>query len=61
MRLINVKTHKLEEFLDDKIPKYAILSHTWGDDGEELTSRDVEEGRIYKPGVGSAKFLGSCR
>ncbi|KAK3366724.1 hypothetical protein B0T24DRAFT_367243 [Lasiosphaeria ovina] len=61
MRLINVKTYKLEEFLDYKTPKYAILSHTWGDDGEELTFRDVEEGGIRKPGVGSAKFLGSCR
>jgi len=46
MRLINVKTYKLEEFLDYKTPKYAILSHTWGDDSEELTSRDVKEGRI---------------
>ncbi|KAK3358066.1 hypothetical protein B0T25DRAFT_477217 [Lasiosphaeria hispida] len=61
MRLINVKTHKLEEFLDYKAPKYAILSHTWGDDAEELTSRDVEDGRIHKPGAGSTKFLGSCR
>ncbi|RYP53370.1 hypothetical protein DL768_001615 [Monosporascus sp. mg162] len=61
MRLINVKTSKLEEFLDYKTPQYAILSHTWGDDREELTFRDVEEGRIDKPGVGSVKFQGSCR
>ncbi|RYP23458.1 hypothetical protein DL767_008815 [Monosporascus sp. MG133] len=61
MRLINVKTSKLEEFLDYKTPPYAILSHTWGDDREELTFRDVEEGRIDKPGVGSVKFQGSCR
>ncbi|RYO86962.1 hypothetical protein DL764_008929 [Monosporascus ibericus] len=61
MRLINVKTSKLEEFLDYKTPRYAILSHTWGDDREELTFRDVEEGRIDKPGVGSVKFQGSCR
>ncbi|RYP66889.1 hypothetical protein DL771_007546 [Monosporascus sp. 5C6A] len=61
MRLINVKTSKLEEFLDHKTPPYAILSHTWGDDREELSFRDVEEGRIDKPGVGSAKFQGSCQ
>ncbi|RYP18613.1 hypothetical protein DL765_003820 [Monosporascus sp. GIB2] len=61
MRLINVKTKKLEEFLDYNTPKYAILSHTWGNDCEELTFRDVEEGRIDKPGVGSVKFQGSCR
>jgi heterokaryon incompatibility protein (HET) len=32
MRLLNTTTLKLEEHFDDKIPKYAILSHTWGDD-----------------------------
>jgi hypothetical protein len=27
MRLLNSATVKLEEFPDDRIPKYAILSH----------------------------------
>jgi hypothetical protein len=61
MRLINVKTLKLEEFLDDKVPPYAILSHTWGKDSEELTFRNVEAGDIDKPGVGSIKFRGCCK
>ena len=30
MRLINTSTLALEEFIN-KVPKYAILSHTWGD------------------------------
>ncbi|KAF2158599.1 hypothetical protein M409DRAFT_32822, partial [Zasmidium cellare ATCC 36951] len=31
MRLINVHTLKLESFIDEEsAPKYAILSHTWG-------------------------------
>jgi hypothetical protein len=30
MRLINIKTLYFEEFFDDAIPPYAILSHTWG-------------------------------
>ncbi|RSM14871.1 hypothetical protein CEP52_000968 [Fusarium oligoseptatum] len=30
MRPINVGTMELEEFFGDQIPKYAILSHTWG-------------------------------
>src|SRR5271156_6542115 len=58
MRLINVKTLKLDEFLDDKVPPYAILSHNWGKDSEELTFRNVEAGDIDKPGVGSIKFRG---
>ncbi|KAI8950492.1 heterokaryon incompatibility protein-domain-containing protein [Xylaria longipes] len=61
MRLINVKTLKLEEFLDYEAPPYAILSHTWGDDREELTLAEVQDGRIDKPGAGSVKFRGSCR
>jgi hypothetical protein len=35
MRLINCITLKLEEFLGDDIPPYAILSHTW--DREEVS------------------------
>ncbi|KAL5088552.1 hypothetical protein Trisim1_006509 [Trichoderma cf. simile WF8] len=61
MRLINVKTLKLEEFLDYRAPPYAILSHTWGSDDEELSFRDVEDGNINKPGIGSVKFRGCCR
>lgn len=30
MRLINVSTRKTEEFYGNEVPKYAILSHTWG-------------------------------
>src|SRR3569833_619361 len=40
MRLINVKTYIIEEFFGDRIPKYAILSHTWGD--EEVTFQDMQ-------------------
>ncbi|OOF92107.1 hypothetical protein ASPCADRAFT_518000 [Aspergillus carbonarius ITEM 5010] len=46
MRLINVEGYetgslKIEEFYDEDIPPYAILSHTWGE--EEVTLRDMEE------------------
>lgn len=61
MHLINVKTFKLEEFLDYQTPPYAILSHTWGNDCEELTFRNVAKGEIDKPGVGSVKFRRCCR
>ncbi|KAI1112920.1 hypothetical protein F5Y14DRAFT_463023 [Nemania sp. NC0429] len=61
MRLINAKTFKFEEFLDHEIPPYAILSHTWGNIGEELLFRDVQWGKVDKPGAGSVKLRGSCR
>ena len=30
MRLLDTKTIKLHEFFDSDVPRYAILSHTWG-------------------------------
>lgn len=60
MRLINVDKLRPQEFLDDQIPAYAILSHTWGSDLEEITLRDVEQGNIDKPGAGSVKLRGCC-
>jgi len=38
MRLINTSNLKLSEFYDFEIPKYAILSHTWG--SEEVSYQD---------------------
>ena len=32
MRLLDTTTFELHEFFDRKIPPYAILSHTWGED-----------------------------
>ncbi|KAK1545681.1 HET domain-containing protein [Colletotrichum paranaense] len=39
MRLLNVGTRKLQEFFV-KVPRYVILSHTWGDD--EVTFQDLD-------------------
>ncbi|GKZ30075.1 hypothetical protein AbraIFM66950_007684 [Aspergillus brasiliensis] len=43
MRLINVRTYKLEEFFNEQVPPYAILSHTWGSDQDEVSFRDITE------------------
>ncbi|KAF1992897.1 HET-domain-containing protein [Amniculicola lignicola CBS 123094] len=34
----------LTQFPDEAIPPYAILSHTWGADGEEVTFKDLTNG-----------------
>jgi Heterokaryon incompatibility protein (HET) len=34
----------LVEYQDGKLPLYAVLSHTWGADGEEVTFKDLMEG-----------------
>ncbi|KAF2676051.1 hypothetical protein K458DRAFT_425005 [Lentithecium fluviatile CBS 122367] len=35
---------RLTQFPDDAIPPYAILSHTWGADAEEVTFEDLTNG-----------------
>ncbi|KAB5517437.1 heterokaryon incompatibility protein-domain-containing protein [Coniochaeta sp. 2T2.1] len=54
MRLLNVRILKLEEYFDASIPRYAILSHTWGAQ-EVLYSHVQQDG--YKAGT-SAKVDG---
>jgi Heterokaryon incompatibility protein (HET) len=47
MRLIKDEGHgdlSLVEQHDENIPHYAILSHTWGADSEEITFKDLMEG-----------------
>lgn len=47
MRLINTETLELHEFFDSAVPKYAILSHTWGT--EEITFQDWLYARQQNP------------
>jgi hypothetical protein len=47
MRLIRNEGQRnlsLVECDDTNIPRYAILSHTWGADGDEVTFKDHMEG-----------------
>ncbi|KAJ4168311.1 hypothetical protein NW754_013645 [Fusarium falciforme] len=60
MHLINVETLRLETFVGDNIPPYAILSHTWGADEEEVCFEDIWSGNIEKPGNGTGKLKGCC-
>ncbi|KAH7075179.1 heterokaryon incompatibility, partial [Paraphoma chrysanthemicola] len=49
----------LREFHGNQIPPYAILSHTWGADRDEVTFHDVIEGRgTEKPGYKKLQFCG---
>ncbi|UKZ50225.1 hypothetical protein TrVGV298_004483 [Trichoderma virens] len=61
MRLLNTKTYSITEFFEANVPKYAILSHTWGQG--EVTYQDivqsVEQARKMKP-QGFAKVEGAC-
>ena len=57
MRLLNTTKITLEEFENDSIPEYAILSHRW--ELDEVSFQDMENGKaiIQK---GYAKIKGCC-
>lgn len=62
MRLLRFNAHgelSLTRGLVEDIPPYAILSHTWGEDGDEVIFKDLEN-RLYKdkPGYTKIKFCG---
>ncbi|KAL6914916.1 hypothetical protein FSST1_012676 [Fusarium sambucinum] len=59
MRLIHVETMKMRQFSERQIPEYAILSHRWGEDKDEVSFSDMTKGSSKK--VGMAKVLGCCK
>jgi hypothetical protein len=49
--------YTLTEFTDNAIPHYAILSHTWGADHDEVTLADLEKDTdIAKAGYKKLQF-----
>ena len=60
MRLLNVHTFQLEEYFGDfgkDIPKYAILSHTWGNGEVTITDLQTPQGRLK---IGWKKIEYAC-
>jgi len=62
MRLLQLEAEgefSLVEIVGKNIPPYAILSHTWGPDDEEVTFKDIVDGvGKSKAGYGKIRF---CR
>lgn len=56
MRLLNAKTHKLESYDDEQtVPGgYAILSHTWGSEDEEISFEDF---KAFRLGLGQSSTV----
>lgn len=60
MRLLNARTFHLETYHDHGFrPRYAILSHTWGD--EEVSFQDVEAPSPPTHKLGYKKVVETCR
>jgi hypothetical protein len=61
MRLLQMKSNdfSLIEYVGSNIPPYAILSHTWGADEEEVTFKDISDGTgKSKVGYHKIRFCG---
>ena len=59
MRLFNLLTEKLDYVPDPRGLKYAILSHRWGPDNDELTFQDIIDGAGSEKG-GYKKLKHCC-
>lgn len=57
MRLIEAQTLELHEFFENKVPPYAILSHTWG--SEEVSFQEMQAG-VDEAKEGFKKIKGCC-
>lgn len=60
MYLLNARTRELAYFVGSAIPRYAILSHTWGE--EEVTFKDLTEPltQSVEKKLGYAKIVHTC-
>lgn len=57
MRLLNIETLAFQEFYDEDIPAYYILSHRWSDN--EVSFKDFSKRKITY-GAGYRKIIEFC-
>ncbi len=57
MRLLHSRDHYFKEFFSSQVPRYAIVSHRWGE--EELSYQDFLDG--IRTGYGWAKIRQACK
>jgi len=51
---------EIGEFLGELAPPYAILSDTWGDGKDEVSFRNLDDGRIKNATRRLKKLVGCC-
>ena len=61
MRLINAETYEFKTFFGTSIPKYAILSHRWGSEEEEVSHKQLRKGLAPTDLPGMVKIREFCR
>ena len=61
MRLLHTKTFELKNFFDSSLPEYAILSHRWGSEDEEVSYKQFRKGSVPPDLPGLLKIQAFCR
>ena len=61
MRLLNTKTFEFKNFYDTSLPEYAILSHRWGSEDEEVSYKQFRKGSVPPNLPGLVKIQNFCR
>lgn len=61
MRLLNTKTFEFKNFFDSSLPVYAILSHRWGSEEDEVSYKQLRNGPLPPDLPGLLKIQAFCR
>ena len=61
MRLLHTQTFEFKNFFDSSLPKYAILSHRWGSEDEEVSYKQFRKGSVPADLPGLVKIQEFCR
>ncbi len=61
MRLLNTVTFQFKLFFDDCLPDYAILSHRWGNQEEEVSFKQFRKNPLPPDLPGLIKIQNFCR
>lgn len=61
MRLLDARTLELQTFYGDEIPSYAILSHTWLRDEDEVTHAQIQDLENCRHMLGYQKIEYTCQ
>ena len=61
MRLLNTVTFQFKLFFDDCMPDYAILSHRWGNQEEEVSFKQSRKNPLSPDLPGLIKIQNFCR
>lgn len=61
MRILHIRTFEFKNFYDTSLPKYAILSHRWGSEEDEVSYKQFRKRSVPADLPGLLKIQAFCR